>query len=153
MSYKLLSQKFPNYESATAFALLIIVAALLSGCGSRPIYPAAQAYDQQVHGLDKGNIALFTCTNLPPSQIRKKVELQIQSYVTRDPIEKVKAWYDKKLSDWTKLVPTDTAKTERCPNGVSYVFPEQCQSEGCTKQIYILDEASNETWIVLITLK
>jgi hypothetical protein len=156
MTYKVLRQKVTNFETSRASLALLMIAAMLGGaCGSsNTIYPGAEVYDKQKHGIDQGNIALMTCTNLSPIRIRKKVELQIQSYVTSDPIESVKSWYAKKLSDWGKVGPGDAAKREECPNGVSYVFPEQCKDSGdCTRQIYVLEKPSDKTWIVVITLK
>lgn len=156
MTYKVLRQKVTNFETSRASLALLMIAAMLGGaCGSsNTIYPGAEVYDKQKHGIDQGNIAVMMCTNLPPIRIRKKVELQIQSYVTSDPLESVKSWYAKKLSDWGKVGPGDAAKREECPNGVSYVFPEQCKDSGdCTKQIYVLEKSSDKTWIVVITLK
>lgn len=164
MTYKGLLQKVANFETSRASLALLMIAAMLGGaCGSsnivypgaeNTIYPGAEVYDKQKHGIDQGNIAVMMCTNLPPIRIRKKAELQIQSYVTSDPIESVKSWYAKKLSDWGKVGPGDAAKREECPNGVSYVFPEQCKDSGdCTRQIYLLEKPSDKTWIVVITLK
>jgi hypothetical protein len=48
-----------------------MIAAMLGGaCGSSNIvYPGAEVYDKQKHGIDEGNIALMMCTNLPPIRI------------------------------------------------------------------------------------
>ena len=155
MTYKGPLQRVANFQTLRGSLVLLMIAVILGACGSSiTVYPGAETYDKQKHGNDEGNIALMTCTNLPPIRIRKKVEIQIQSYVTSDPIESVKSWYAKKLSDWGKVGPGDAAKREECPNGVSYVFPEQCKDSGdCTRQVYVLEKASDKTWIVVITLK
>lgn len=155
MTYRALLKMVTSFQALRVALVLLMIAAMMGACGSSiTVYPGAEVYDKQKHGIDVGNIAMMTCTNLPPIRIRKKVEIQIQSYVSGDPFETVKSWYAKKLSDWGKVGPGDAAKRDECPNGVSYVFPEQCKDSGeCTKQLYILEKAPDKTWIVFITLK
>lgn len=137
-----------------ASLLLALMAVAMSGCSaSTSMYPQAAAYDKSVHGFDKGNRAMLMCVNLPPLQIRKNVELDVQSHVTKDPFEKVSGWYQEKLSGWTNVPASGQPKPEQCPTGVSYVSPENCRSGECSKQLYVLNEGPGETWIVNVSLK
>lgn len=133
--------------------LLAFIAFTLSACKSTTMYPQAAAYDKSVHGFDKGNRAMLMCVNLPPLQVRKNVELDVQSHVTKDPFEQVSNWYREKLSGWTSVPASGQPKLEFCPTGVSYVSPENCRLGECSKQLYVLNEGPSETWIVNVSLK
>jgi hypothetical protein len=144
----------PQVSACKVVSLLFaFMAVALSGCKSTSMYPQAAAYDKSVHGFDKGNRAMLMCINLPPLQIRKNVELDVQSHVTKDPFEKVSGWYQEKLSGWTNVPASGQPKPEQCPTGVSYVSPENCRSGECSKQLYVLNEGPSETWIVNVSLK
>lgn len=155
MKYRMLLRRVASFKTVNAHAVMLGSLLMLSACSkSIPMYPQAQAYNQSVHGFDKGMRAMLMCTNLPPLQIRKNVELDIKSYVTKDPFEKVSGWYESSLSGWRAVAPTGNAKPmEQCPSGVSYVTPENCRPEECAKQLYILNEGTNETWIVTLAVK
>jgi len=151
MSSRILFRQRAILNAASVLIALVFV----SACGSSTaMYPQAQAYDKGAHGFDKGNRAMLMCINLPSLQVRKKVELDIKSFVTKDPFDKVSAWYHEKLSDWTSVPASGQPKPlEQCPTGVSYVSPANCRTGDCSKQLYVLNEGPSETWIVIVSQK
>jgi hypothetical protein len=125
--------------------LLTIAAMLLSGCGAAiPVYPGAKSANR-----DEGVDALVACgvsARIQPGGPGGQVEINPQSYSTPDSLDTVKAWYKQNLTDWGEV-------GGACGDGVSYVFPKECNVTAvqCDKQLYVFDNVSGGTWIVVFT--
>jgi hypothetical protein len=125
--------------------LLTIAAMLLTGCGAAfPAYPGAKSANR-----DEGMNAVAACGESARILIGRpggQIKINPQSYSTPDSLDIVKAWYEQNLTDWGEV-------GAPCGNGVSYVFPKGCTAAAgqCDKQLYVLDNVSGGTWIVVIT--